>query len=198
MSHSTAPPRHAAFESMQDSTEQDWKIIVEQVKPFNRALPERVLTHLKLLGGESSGFPVDRLQHSLLTATLAQRAGEDEEYVVCALLHDIGDTLGPWNHPDVAAAILKPFVAEANLWMIEKHGAFQSYNFFHHLGLDRNLREQYRGHRYFERTEHFVERYDNRAFNPRLKCIPLEEFAPSVTRVLSRAQNTIYRSAFDD
>ncbi len=198
MRDSTAPPRHAAFESMQDSTEQDWKVIVEQVKPFNRALPERVLNHLKLLAGECSGFPVDRLQHSLLTATLAQRAGEDEEYVVCALLHDIGDTLGPWNHPDIAAAILKPFVSPANLWMIEKHGIFQSYNFFHHLGLDRNLREQYRGHPYFERTERFVEQYDNPAFNPRLKCVPLEEFAPMVIRVLSQAKDTLYRSAFDD
>ncbi len=82
--------------------------------------------------------------------------------------------------------------------MIEKHGIFQSYNFFHHLGLDRNLREQYRGHPYFERTERFVEQYDNPAFNPRLKCVPLEEFAPLVIRVLSQAKDTLYRSAFDD
>jgi predicted HD phosphohydrolase len=69
--------------------------------------------------------PADRLTHSLQTATLAYRAGEDEEYVVCALLHDLGDTLGTYNHADIAAAILKPFVSEQNHWIIEKHGIFQ-------------------------------------------------------------------------
>jgi len=48
-------------------------------------------------------------------ATRAFCDGRDQEYVVCALLHDIGDTLGAFNHPDIAAAILKPFISEANL-----------------------------------------------------------------------------------
>jgi predicted HD phosphohydrolase len=82
--------------------------------------------HLKLLEGDFGGFPVDRLTHSLQTATRAWRDGRDEEYVVCALLHDIGDTLGSYNHPDIAAAILKPFVSAENLWMVEKHGIFRA------------------------------------------------------------------------
>jgi len=100
---------------------------------FSRAQPDRVLAHLKILDGDYSGFSVHRLRHSLLAATLAHRAGEDEEYVVCTLLHDIGDTLGTFDDPDIAAAILKPFVSEENHWMVEKHGVFQGYYFFEHL-----------------------------------------------------------------
>lgn len=121
--------QRARFTSMKESTKADWDIIVARHQPFAASLPDRVLGHLKLLSGDTGGFAVDRLQHSLLTATLAHKGGEDEEYVVCALLHDIGDTLGSWNHTEVSAAILKPFVSEANHWMVEKHGIFQGYFF---------------------------------------------------------------------
>ena len=110
-------------------------------------------------------LPDRPLQHSLQTATLAQRDGRDEEYVVCALLHDIGDTLGCFNHPDIAAAILKPFVSEANHWMVQNHGIFQGYYFFHHLGMNRDMREQFRGHAHYERTEEFFALYDSPAFD---------------------------------
>ena len=109
---------------------------------FASGLPERVIKHLQILEGDYGGFPVDRYTHSLQTATRALRDGRDEEYVVCALLHDIGDTLGSFNHPDIAAAILKPFVSEENHWMVQHHGIFQGHYFFHHIGLDRDLREQ--------------------------------------------------------
>ncbi len=192
MSDITAPPRRAAFHSMQESTAQDWHIIGEHSIAFARALPERLLTHLRLLEGDCGGYAVDRLRHSLLTATLAARAGEDDEYIACALLHDIGDTLGPWNHPDIAASILKPFVSEENLWMVEKHGIFQGYNFFHHLGLDRNMREQFQDHPSFERTERFVQLYDNPAFDPKMDFIPLQEFEPVLRRVMTRVRKSIY------
>ena len=140
---------------MEASTADDWKIISGQFVLVAQALPERVLAHLRLLEGDCGGFAVDRLTHSLQTATRACRDGRDEEYVVCALLHDIGDTLCPYNHPDIAAAILKPFVSEENHWMVQKHGIFQGYYFFHHIGMDRDMREQFRGHPWFERTEEF-------------------------------------------
>jgi predicted HD phosphohydrolase len=183
----------AGFTSIKESTRQDWDIIIERYQPFARELPDRILAHMKLLGGDTGGFAVDRLHHSLLTATLAHTAGEDEEYVVCALLHDIGDTLGSWNHPDVSAAILKPFVSEANHWMVEKHGIFQGYYFFQHIGLDPNMRERFRGHPHFERTARFCEIYDNRAFDPGMECAPLEFFEPMVRKVFSFPRHSIYR-----
>jgi predicted HD phosphohydrolase len=184
--------KQAAFRSFEESTREDWAIIGENFMEYAKHLPDRVLAHLELLRGDFGGFPVDRLHHSMLCATLAQQGGEDEEYVVCALLHDIGDTLGTYNHPDIAAAILKPFVSEANLWMVEKHNLFQGYYFFHHVGLDRNMRDQLASHPHYERTRLFSEKYDNVAFDPSLECYPLEFFEPVVRRVLSHPVRSIY------
>ncbi len=96
-----------------------------------------------MLERDHGGFPVTRLEHSLQTATMAEEDGRDAEYVLCALLHDIGDTLAPYNHPDIAAGILKPFVSPANHWMVQHHGIFQGYYFWHHIGLDRDARENF-------------------------------------------------------
>ena len=182
----------AAFTDMQRSTADDWAVIGKSFVEHGRGLADRVLDHLRLLDGDFGGFAVDRLTHSLQTATRAFRAGEDEEYVVCALLHDIGDTLGSYNHADIAAAILKPFVAEENHWMVEQHAVFQGYYFFHHLGMDRNLREQFRGHPSFERTAIFCERYDAPAFDPSAETLPLEAFEPMVRRLFAAARQTLY------
>ena len=194
--NATHKPR-ATFRRMQDSAVADWRIIAGEFKAYAKALPDRVLSHLRLIEGDCGGFPVDRLTHSLQTATLALRAGRDEEYVVCALLHDIGDTLGSFNHPDIAAAILKPFVSEENHWMVEKHGIFQAYYFFHHLDMDRHIREQFRGHPYFERTAEFCELYDNPAFDPNKETLPLTVFEPMVRRVFAQPRNSIYRGAVE-
>jgi predicted HD phosphohydrolase len=137
------------------------------------------------LAHDHGGFPVNRLEHCLQTATRAYQDGQDEEYVVCALLHDIGDILAPATHADLAATILKPYVSPENHWMVEKHGIFQGYYFFHHIGLDRNMRDQFRGHQWFERTAEFCEKYDQPSFDPEFDSMSLEDFAPMVCRVLS-------------
>jgi predicted HD phosphohydrolase len=182
----------ATFTRFQDSTEQDWKLIGQEFGHFSKGLPDRVMAHLKLLDGDFGGHPIDRYAHSLQTATRALRDGRDEAYVVCALLHDIGDTLGTFNHSDIAAAILKPFVSDANLWMIEHHGIFQGYYFFHHLGMDRDMRMRFADHPYFERTAEFCELYDSTAFDPKAETLPLSEFEPMLRRVLAKPRNTIY------
>jgi predicted HD phosphohydrolase len=188
---------HATFTRMEHSTREDWDIITGEFMKTSKGLPDRVLAHLQLLDGDTGGFAVDRLTHSLQTATLALRDGRDEEYVVCALLHDIGDTLGTYNHPDIAAAILKPFVSEANLWMVEHHGIFQGYNFFHHVGMDRNMRDRFRGQPHFDRTAEFIELYDNPAFDPAAETLPLDEFEPMVRRLFAVPRNTVYQAALD-
>lgn len=187
----------ATFTRMDQSTREDWGAIVPEAMKMARSLPERVLGHLRLLDGDFGGFPVDRLTHCLQTATLAHRDGRDEEYVCCALLHDIGDTLGSFNHPDIAAAILKPFVSDENLWMVQQHGIFQGHNFFHHIGLDRDMREQLRGHAHFERTAEFVERYDNPAFDPAAEALPLDFFEPMLKRLMAQPRRSIYKAAMD-
>ncbi|KQW46292.1 MULTISPECIES: HD domain-containing protein [unclassified Roseateles] len=185
----------ASFTRMDQSSREDWGVIVPEAMQMARTLPDRVLAHLQLLDGDFGGFPVDRLTHCLQTATLAHCDGRDEEYLCCALLHDIGDTLGSFNHPDIAAAILKPFVSEENLWMVQQHGIFQGHNFFHHIGLDRDMREQFRGHAHFERTAAFVERYDNPAFDPAAEALPLDFFAPMLRRLMAQPRQSIYKKA---
>lgn len=195
MADGHAPAKAAQFHEMLEGTKEDWDIIAEHSKGFNKGLAKRVLDHLRLLDGDYGGFPVDRLTHSLQTATRAHRDGRDEEYVVCALLHDIGDTLGSYNHPDVAAAILKPFVSEANHWMVANHGMFQGYYFFHHLGLDRNMRDQFKDNPHFEYTAQFCHLYDQSAFDPDYESESLDFFEPMVERLFSQPKNSMYLKA---
>ncbi len=185
----------ANFVQMQDSTQEDWQLILGEFRPFARALPRRIVQHLQILQGDYGGFPVDRYTHSLQTATRALRDGRDEEYVICSLLHDVGDTLGTYNHPDIAAAVLKPFVSEENLWMVQHHGIFQGHYFFHHIGLDRDLRENFRSHTHFERTAEFCELYDNPAFDPNAETLPIEAFMPMLLRVMAQPRQSVYKAA---
>jgi predicted HD phosphohydrolase len=185
----------ANFIRMQDSTREDWRLIGGEFAQFARGLPDRVIAHLKLLEGDYGGFPVDRYTHSLQTATRALRDGRDEEYVVCALLHDMGDTLGSFNHPDIAAAIVQPFVSEANHWMVKHHGIFQGHYFFHHIGLDRDMREQFKDHPHYGRTAEFCELYDNPAFDPGGETLPISEFEPMLRRLMAQPRQSIYKAA---
>ena len=184
---------HATFRSMIDGTQKDWDIIAREQKEFAPNNGTRILEHLKLLGGDYGGFPVDRLEHCLQTATRAHRDGRDEEYVVMALLHDIGDTLGAFNHPDVAAAILKPFLSEENLWIVQHHGIFQGHYFFHYIGLDRDMRDQFADSPYAAACAEFCEKYDAPAFDPDYKSEPLDFFEPMVMRLCSYPRNSIYK-----
>lgn len=188
----------ASFKSMQESTREDWQLIGGEFMQFTTGLPARVIKHLQILEGDYGGFPVDRYTHSLQTATRALRDGRDEEYVVCALLHDIGDTLGSFNHPDIAAAILKPFVSEANHWMVQNHGIFQGHYFFHHIGLDRDMRDNFKGHPHYERTAEFCALYDNPAFDPKAETLPISEFEPMLRRVMAQPKQSIYKAALTE
>jgi predicted HD phosphohydrolase len=185
-------PTRASFHAMTEGTKADWDIITGHTLEQYAGLPDRVIAHLRLLDSDFGGFAVDRLTHSLQTATRAYRADRDDEYVLCALLHDIGDTLGPFNHADVAAAVIKPFVSERNLWMVEKHAIFQGYYFFHYLGLDREMREQFRDHEYFDYTEEFCADYDQPAFDPDYPTLPLEHFEPLVRTMMTSPRRSIY------
>ena len=187
-----------SFKSFAESTQEDWQLISANARDFNKGLAQRVLEHLRLLDGDFGGFPVDRLEHSLQTATRAHRDGRDEEYVVCALIHDIGDTLGSYNHPDIAAAILKPFVSEKNHWMVAHHGIFQGYYFFEHLGLDKNMRDNFKDSPHYQYCAEFCHKYDQAAFDPDYESEPLEFFEPMVERVFSFPKNSMYLKALKE
>ncbi|NIB41496.1 HD domain-containing protein [Pseudomaricurvus alkylphenolicus] len=194
MSTDAAAPR-AKFKQMTEGTQEDWAIIGEQYFAFAQELPKRIIDHLMLLKGDFGGFPVDRLEHCLQTATRAHRDGRDEEYVVCALLHDIGDTLGPTNHADVAAVLLQPYVSEENHWIIKHHGIFQGYYFFHYLGLDRNGRDAFKDSPYYQACAEFCHRYDQNSFDPDYDSEPLEFFIPMIEKVFAEPKRSLYKEA---
>jgi predicted HD phosphohydrolase len=176
----TTTAHKVTFQTFAASTAEDWAVIMPQLDVTQSLVPEHVLEQLSYLQRDHGGFPVSRLEHSLQTATRAERDGRDEEYVLCALIHDIGDTLSPFNHPAIGAAILKPFVSEANHWMVEHHGIFQGYYFWQHIGLDQNARESYRDSPFFEYAAEFCAKYDQVAFDADYRSEPLEHFAPLV------------------
>ncbi len=185
--------KSAQFHSMTEGTQEDWDIIATHMKPFAANGGARVLDHLRLLDGDCGGFAVDRLTHCLQTATRAHRDGRSEDYVVMALLHDIGDTLGAFNHPDIAAAIIKPFVSDELHWITQHHGIFQGYNFFHYIGLDRDMRDKFQGHEHYQATAEFIEKYDCPAFDPAYDNAPLSFFEPMVMKLFERPINSIYK-----
>ncbi len=185
------PETRARFRNFEEGTQEDWSLIATHFGQFASGVADRVLTHLKLLDGDYGGFPIDRMQHCLQTATRAHRAGRSESYVVMALLHDIGDTLGSYNHPDVAAAIIKPFVSEEEHWICAHHGAFQGHYYFHFLGMDRNARDAFRASPYYDACEEFCRLYDQAAFDPDYDTLPLEFFEPMVRRVMARPQRSM-------
>lgn len=187
----------AEFTEMKYGKAEDWAIIREAYAPYKARLPDRILDHMQMLHGDRGGFMVDRLEHTLQTATRAFRDGRDEEYVVCALIHDIGDMLGPHNHADIAAAILKPFISDRNHWMVQHHGIFQGYYFFHLTGRDRDMRERFRGHPDFEYTADFCESYDQNSFDPNYDTMPLSAFEPMLRRVMSEPRQSIYSRPAD-
>ena len=176
----------ASYRSMAEGTKEDYDLVFENFKLFERDLAGRVLTTLAQLEHSYPGELINRLVHSLQTATRAHRDQRDEEYVVAALLHDLGDLLSTMNHSEYAASILKPYVRPNTYWMIRHHGLFQGYYYFHHFGLDRNARNQYRDHPAYQMCLDFCDRYDQAAFDPDYDTMPLEAFVPMVHRLFAR------------
>jgi predicted HD phosphohydrolase len=175
-----------SFTRMADGTRADYLLLDQAERQYARGLPERVLEALRHLGHSLDGYRVSRLQHCLQTATRAAADGADDELLVAALVHDIGDELAPYNHAEVAAGIIRPYVRPEVTWIVEQHGLFQTYYYAHHMGGNRNARERLREHEWFGACASFCERWDQASFDPNYATQPLEAFAPVVHRIFSR------------
>ena len=178
--------RKVRFTEMKKGTKEDYLLLDKNEKDFAKKTADRILKFLSSLTETLEGYQVSRLEHSLQSATRALKAGESEEMIVAALLHDIGDELAPMNHSEYAASILKPYVSEKTHWIVEKHGEFQAYYYAHHLGGNRDKRDKYKGHKYFDACVNFCEKYDQCSFDPNYKSYPLEKFEPMVRNIFAR------------
>jgi len=176
-----------SFSRMEDGTREDYLLLQRLEKPHLAGAAERVLRELARQDEETfEGYKITRLGHALQTATMAERNGADADWVVAALLHDIGDGLAPQNHDRFAAELLRPFVREEVTWAVEHHGAFQMVYYAHHYGWDPLEREKYRDSPYYQGCLDFCARWDQAAFDPDYPIETLEHFAPLVRAVLGR------------
>ena len=177
-----------AFRQMKDGTKEEYEFLHDHEVEYTRGTADRLLTALVELDVSLSGYRVTRLGHSVQSATRAWRDGADIDWVVSALLHDIGDIYAPYNHDEYAATILKPFVREQCTWVVQTHGDFQMIYYGHHLpGFDPNKRDRHKGHAYFDDNATFCERWDQASFDPDYDDLPLDFFAPMVREVFDRS-----------
>ncbi|MBU2712063.1 HD domain-containing protein [Zooshikella harenae] len=170
------------FTRLSDSTKEELEYLDSLEEKFRAGLPDRIIKALKRLEHTLGGYQINRLEHSLQSATRAFRNGETEEMVIAALIHDIGDDLAPWSHSEMAAAILRPFVSDKIYWIIKHHGVFQLYYYAHHCGGDPNTRDAFRDSPWFEDCVHFCEEYDQNCFDPNYDWEPLSFFEPMIRR----------------
>lgn len=173
------------FTRMDQGTDEDFRVLQRVHERTLIELPDRLFRMLDALGSDTA-YNITRRDHCLQSATRALADGKDEEYVVVALLHDIGESLGPFNHGEVIAAVLKPFICRDNHFLLTQHGLFQTYFFASHMGLDPNARDRYRDDPAYERTVEFCAKYDEVSFDPAYRNEPLATFEPMVRRVLSK------------
>ncbi|MEM9909881.1 MAG: peptidase [Pseudomonadota bacterium] len=176
-----------SFTQMKDGTKEDYEFLTAHEIDHTKHTARRLLKALVELDEGLSGYKITRLGHSVQSATRAWRDGADIDWVVSALLHDIGDIYAPYNHDEYAATILKPFVREQCRWCVETHGDFQMIYYGHHLeGFDENKRDRHKDHRFFNDCAEFCERWDQASFDPDYDSLPLEFFAPMVEEVFAR------------
>ena len=178
--------KEVTFIEMKDGTKEDYLLLDKHEKKYVNNTADRLLKFMKGLDSTLEGYKISRLEHSLQTATRALFEKADDEMVVAALIHDIGDELAPLNHSEYAAAVLKPYVSEKTHWIVEKHGEFQMYYYAHHLGGNKNQREKYKGHKYYNDTVYFCENWDQKSFDPNFKSLSLQEFKPLVKKIFSK------------
>ena len=173
--------------SMSDGTADDYVRLDRLYREHTHGtLVKNLIAAFRLLEGPTLGYQIDRARHSRQSATRALRNGEPTEFVVAALLHDIGDVLAPDDHSAVAAAVLAPYVSDETTWVIRHHGLFQGYYYFHHLGGDRDARERHAGSPHYDRCIDFCTSYDQNCFDPRHDDLPLDDFIPLVEEVFAR------------
>lgn len=176
-----------SFTQMKDGTKDDYLLLAEFEKEFQAMTADRILEELERHGEATlEGYKITRLEHGLQAATRAEADGADLDWIVGALLHDIGDGLAPQNHDRFSAEVVRPFVRWDVAWCIEHHGIFQMLYYGRHYGWDENARDEFKDHPCFNSCAEFCERWDQSSFDPAFESKPLEYWGPMVREVFSR------------
>jgi predicted HD phosphohydrolase len=175
-----------SFRRMEDGTREDYELLDKSEREYALGLPATIMTALSKLDHSLDGYPVSRLGHSLQAATRALKDGADDELILAALIHDIGDELAPYNHAEIAAGIIRPYVRPEVTWIVEQHGLFQNYYYVHHMGGNRHAREKFRDHPWYQACKEFCANWDQCSFDPDYRWEPLSSFEPLVRKIFTR------------
>lgn len=175
-----------SFQRMEDGTREDYELLDRSEREYAARLPDQILASLGKLDHSLAGYPVSRLEHSLQAATRARDDGADDELVVAALIHDIGDELAPYNHAEFAAAIIRPYVRPEVAWIVEQHGFFQTYYYVHHKGGNRHARDKFLDHPWYQACKEFCANWDQCSFDPNYRWQPLSAFEPLLREIFTR------------
>ncbi len=175
-----------SFQRMEDGTREDYELLDRSEREYALRLPDQILASLGKLDHSLAGYPVSRLEHSLQAATRARDDGADDELVVAALIHDIGDELAPYNHAEFAAAVIRPYVRPEVAWIVEQHGLFQTYYYVHHKGGNRHARDRFLDHPWYQACKDFCANWDQCSFDPNYRWLPLSAFEPLVREIFTR------------
>ena len=178
------------FTEMKNGSKEDYLLLDKLEKKYITKTGDRIINYLQKYDQTLEGYKVSRLEHSLQAATRALKDSASDEMIVATLLHDIGDDLAPANHAEFAASILRPYVSEKTHWILKKHGEFQMYYYAHHIGADRNKRDQYKDHKFYNDCVKFCELWDQSSFDPNYKSLELKEFEPLIKKIFSRKPHT--------
>ena len=178
-----------AFTAMEHGTRADYDLVFEHEAENMQSQTDRVIQWLEMMDGDSP-YQISRLEHCLQAATRAEHDGADEETIVCALLHDIGDVIAPANHSQVAAALLRPYISDRNYWVVLHHGLFQGYYWMHHYDQDRNARERLTDSPYYQSCVDFCAKWDQTSFDPDYQSHNLEYFIPMVKNIFARTPDS--------
>ena len=178
--------RIVSFHRMQDGTRDDYELLDQSEREYAKHLPDQILAALGKLNHSLEGYPISRLEHSLQAATRAMKDSADDELLVAALIHDIGDELAPYNHAELAASIIRPYVRAEVTWIVENHGLFQNYYYVHHFGGNRNARDKFIDHPWYQACKDFCAHWDQCSFDPHYPSEPLSSFEAPLRRIFSR------------
>ena len=179
--------KNVKFKHMKDGDKEDYLLLQKYEEKYVSLTYERIIEELTRQGENTmEGYKITRLDHGLQSATRAYNDGADIDWIVGALLHDIGDGLAPQNHDRFSAEVVRPYVRDEITWVIEHHGIFQMIYYAHHYGWDKNARDKFKDNIYYESCSDFCERWDQSCFDPNYKYEPIEFFEPMIREVFKR------------
>ena len=168
------------FTRMDESTPEQWATIGHEILTNQPRVADQILAMLRQCGDITDGFATDQLTHCLQTATKAEQAGADPEVVFASLCHDIGKVISTFNHPAIAAEIIRPYVRDEVYRMILVHQDFQGKHYYEHFNKDPEARTQYEGEPWYDLAARFADEWDQTAFDPDAETYPLEHLEPLV------------------